>query len=149
MRVTSRHNHLPFMLIRSFATIAMLLLISCASGPAFEKQDPGKLGILYVFRVFFVGGMAQFANVTLDEKLCGDLPMKGYVAFPVTPGEHTTRLDIGIASTQVKVNVPAGGACYVRIEGADLRSLGCGDQIPNELKEAKNQSSKLAARCSN
>lgn len=119
--------------ILSISLVGILFLIGCAdtkSKISFfeEKMESDHEAIIYVYRLpDIVGGIAYW-NVYLDHQVVGLLKQGAYMAFHVSPGEHT--ITIGdtppsltgalvetLADNPSKFNAKANETYYIRSKG--------------------------------
>lgn len=115
-----------FSIVRFLALALLCLTVaSCASpasGPDFkpEATAPGQ-GVIYVYSLNYPYGKA---NIEVDGKHVATMQHKGHVAIPVSAGVHEVRSYKGCIPLCAiydfgrtrQVDVPAGGAVYLRID---------------------------------
>lgn len=77
---------------KSLIILFSAVFLGCsARGPVFEppRIQSDAQGILYVYRQDTILMAGRTAVVTVDKSLSHRLKNNGYVAIPLTPGEHT------------------------------------------------------------
>lgn len=135
--------------VRLFA-LALLCLAaaSCASpasGPAFkpEATAPGQ-GVIYVYSLNYPYGKS---NIEVDGKHVATMQHKGHVAIQVPAGKHEVRSYKGciplcaiydIGRTR-QVDVPKGGAVYMRIDVVFVGIFGGVPQYQEKFSRVSNE----------
>lgn len=99
--------------------LALGACVTVADGPSFKPVAAGGgKGVAYVYSV---GGIGESPVIGVDGKEAGRLQAKGYIAIPVSAGTHkitmrTVVLGMKMLGRDVEVNVPSGGAVYLKVE---------------------------------
>ena len=101
-------------------SFSFFLLISCASGPKFEKPTQA-LSLnqhgLFIYRNSGVTGMVQQPGVRLDGKEVFDLKNGGYKYLVISGGNHTVELsDVGGVFASISFKAESGKTSFLRYE---------------------------------
>ncbi|MCY1213661.1 hypothetical protein BKP43_07860 [Variovorax boronicumulans] len=107
--------------------LAGLVLAGCsATGPQFKPVSLGldEGAVVYVYRNDQFKNSAMSVPVLVDENLVGKLANSGYLAIPVTQGQHLVRLDLkgyrGFAG--VPLQAQRGESIYLRLDSSYVES---------------------------
>ncbi len=78
-------------ILRFISLAAVLCIAGCATGPKFasvNKVPEGK-ALIYVYRMFNIGGVASFHRIYANGELVADFANASYYPFIVSPGKVT------------------------------------------------------------
>ena len=78
-------------ILRFVSLAAMLCVAGCATGPQFaplDKVSDGK-AVIYVYRMFNVGGVASSHRIYANGELVADFGNASYYPYVVSPGKIT------------------------------------------------------------
>lgn len=98
--------------------ISSFLIIGCATGAQFQPvQTTSQNGILYVYRISEVFGIAYAPAVQIDGYNKFQLKANGYKAIELAPGPHTVEIiNQGEVIHSYRFDVAAGENYYLRHE---------------------------------
>lgn len=106
--------------MKLFFYFSFLILISCASGPKFEKPTQTLLTNqhgLFIYRNSGVTGMVQQPGIRLDGKEIFDLKNGGYKYLIISQGNHTVELtDVGGVFASISFKADSQKTSYLRYE---------------------------------
>lgn len=116
------------------ALVWLGLLSACTiTGPTFTPLDNvgSQRGVIYVYRPSNYDMGLMSALISLDGKPVASLENGGYVAVPVTPGEHTVtqkwkagilgNADLEGDTTAVVIDVKSSDASYISLTSSSAR----------------------------
>jgi hypothetical protein len=78
-------------ILRFISFVALLCIAGCATGPTFTPVDkvPDGKAMIYVYRMFNVGGVASSHRIYANGELVADFANASYYPFIVSPGKIT------------------------------------------------------------
>lgn len=116
------------------ALVWLALLSACTiTGPTFTPLEnvDSQQGVIYVYRPSNYDMGLMSALISLDGKQVASLENGGYIAVPVTPGEHrvTQKWKAGIlgnsdlegGTTAVVIDVKSSGASYISLTSSSAK----------------------------
>jgi len=103
---------------------ALMMISACvtASGPEFTPAAaPSGGGVIYVYNLNGFGGYGEGPVLLVDGEEAGTLQKEGFLAIPVSAGEHTVTMKsvlvgIPLIGHDQTVSVASGGSTYLRID---------------------------------